>query len=88
MTDALAEGLAAAVIDGDDAAAAKKAEANRKKREKAKAKKQVAKAEAEKTLTVEMLEPNKFLLIPPTRVDTWFDAYQRAFAVEQSVCGN
>jgi GNAT superfamily N-acetyltransferase len=65
------------------AAAAKKAEANRKKREKAKAKKQAAKADAEKTLIVEALVTNEYLLQPPVpRVDTWFAAYQQAFAAE------
>lgn len=82
MAEALAEDLSAAALDGDDAAAAKKAEANRKKREKAKAKKQAAKADAEKALIIETLNPNEYLLQPPTRVDTWFTAYQQAFAVE------
>ena len=82
MAEALAEDLSAAALDGDDAAAAKKAEANRKKREKAKAKKQAAKADAEKALIIETLNPNEYLLQPPTRVDTWFTAYQQAFVVE------
>lgn len=60
------------------AAAAKKAEANRKKREKAKAKKQAAKA----VLTTFTMNADEFLLTPPTRVETWFAAYQSAFAAE------
>ena len=64
--------------DANAEAAAKKAEANRKKREKAKAKKQAAKA----TLEVKQLNADMLLLSPPSRLDTWFTAYQEAFAKE------
>ena len=81
--EALADAMAAVNVDAAaESEAAKKAEANRKKREKAKAKKLAAKADAEKTLCVELLHPNEYLLSPPTRIDTWFSAYSEAFAKE------
>eukprot|EP00966_Prymnesium_polylepis_P250424 5790908-Prymnesium_polylepis.1 len=76
--DALAADLSAAAVSGDYADTAKKAEANRKKREKAKAKKAAAKA----VLTVRSMIADEYLLMPPARMEAWFETYQQAFAAE------